>query len=463
MKNKILNRKLLTTFSTSFAISLMTNGTVYAEQVGIPEPSIIVSQQNSAADANDCGTNNTPPCRTIQHAVNRIAINGSITVSAGTYIENILVDKAGITINSLDSSQVTTIDGSAATNETVSEAIRIIADGVTIGLENSPDNGFTFQNSVASGLFSIGNSVTISGNMAINNGERGFQFGLSTIDDLINNNPKNIVDDPLNGATFVAGNGGNATLQTQSNVTVIENTANNNALGGFYFSAFDNSFVSENESNNNRGVARLGLGSGFWIDSGSDQVTLERNRASSNSGNGIFYRRGGGNAPAGVINDQRAIGNIVSSNGRHGIIFMGNNIIAQGNISESNQQSGFHFMGYDRVLDISFNTIRGNLGAGIGFENGLFNNNINAPVGEPVVSDLNFDPNGTPIQLGGIHNNSITGNRSHNVPGLANSLTNCGIATNLSNGTIQLADNDFGNDQVICDEFGVVIGISLQI
>ena len=462
MKNILLSRKLLTTFSTSFAISLMTNGTVYAEQVGIPEPSIIVSQQNSAADANDCGTNNTPPCRTIQHAVNRIAINGSITVSAGTYIENILVDKAGITINSLDGSHDTTIDGSTATNETVSEAIRIIADGVTIGLANSPDNGFTFQNSVASGLFSIGNNVTIAGNMAINNGERGFQFGLSTIDDLINNNPKNIVDDPLNGATFVGGNGGNATLQTQSNVTVIENTANNNALGGFYFSAFDNSFVSENESNNNRGVARLGLGSGFWIDSGSDQVTLERNRASSNSGNGIFYRRGGGNAPAGVITDQRAIGNIVSSNGRHGIIFMGNNIIAQDNISEFNQQSGFHFMGYDRVLDISFNTIRGNLGAGIGFENGLFNNNINTPVGEPVVSDLNFDPNGTPIQLGGIHNNSITGNRSHNVPGLANTFVNCGIATNLSNGTIQLADNDFGNDQ-ICDEFGVVIGISLQI
>lgn len=461
MKNIILGTKLITTLSTSCVITLMTNANVYAEQIGIPEASIIVSQQNLAADANDCGSNITPPCRTIQHAVNRIAVNGSITVSSGTYVENILVDKAGITINSLDGSQDTTIDGSAATNETVSEAIRIIADGVTIGLANSPDNGFTLQNSVASGLFSIGNNVNISGNMAINNGARGFQFGLSTVDDLINNSSKNITDDPLNGATFV---GVNATLQTQNNVTVIENTANNNALGGFYFSAFDNSYVSENESNNNRGVPSLGRGSGFWIDSGSDQVTLERNRASSNSGDGIFYRRGGGNAPAGVITDQSAIGNIVSSNGRHGIIFMGNNIIAQDNISEFNQQSGFHFMGYDRVLDISFNTIRGNSGAGIGFENGLFNNNINAPVGEPVVSDLNFDPNGTPIQLGGIHNNSITENLSHNVPGLANTFTNCGIATNLNNGTtIQLADNDFGNDQVICDEFGVVIGISLQI
>ena len=298
---KILIRKLSASLLNVLVVTVITSATVNAEQVGIPETSIIVSQQNSAADTEDCGTNLTPTCRSIQHAVNRIAENGIITVFPGTYVENILVDKAGIMIDSLDGWQDTVIDGGTTTNETVSEAIRIIADGVTIGVPNSSGNGFTLQNSVASGLFSIGNNVTVSGNVSNNNGARGFQFGLSTVEDSIDNSSKNIPDDPLNGATMV---GDNAALQTQSNITVINNAAHSNALGGFYFSAFDDSTVTANISIDNRGAPGfLGQGSGFWIDSGSNRVTLEGNDASSNSGDGIFYRRGAGTPPAGGIVD----------------------------------------------------------------------------------------------------------------------------------------------------------------
>jgi len=454
MKNILLDRKIIASFLNILVISVITSTAVYAEQVGVPETSIIVSQQNSAADTEDCGTNLTPTCRTIQHAVNRIAPDGIITVFPGTFFENILVDKEGITIDSLDGWQDTVIDGSAATNETVSEAIRIIADGVTIGLHDSSENGFTLQNSTASGLFSIGSWVEISGNVARNNGARGFQFGLSTVDDSIDNSSKNILDDPLNGATIVEDN---AALQTQSNIRVSRNAAILNDLGGFYFSAFDDSFVHTNIANDNRGNRGLGQGSGFWIDIGSNRLTLEGNSAFSNSGDGIFYRRGFGADPAGLVTDQTAIGNTVGANGRHGIVFMGNNIIAQDNISESNQGDGFHFMGYDTVLDISNNALRGNSGAGIALENGFFNNNMNTPVGDPFVSPLNLGSDGNPIQQGGIHHNVISGNQSHNVPGLAGAFVNCGIATNLNNGTtIEIGANDFSTDQEICDEFNII-------
>ena len=131
---------------------------------------------------------------------------------------------------------------------------------------------------------------------------------------------------------------------------------------------------------------------------------------------------------------------------------MGNNIIAQDNISESNQQDGFHFMGYDTVLDVSNNTLRGNSGAGLGFQDDLFGSN-------GLISPLNFDANGESIQPGGIHHNFIINNQSHSFPDeLGNTFARCGIATILDNGTtIEMADNIWGNDQRICDLSGSTV------
>jgi len=434
LKNKNRVASLLVT-------SVMLSTSAYAEQIGFPEHSITVSQQYSATDSEGCGTTLTPTCRTIQHAVNRIAQGGGIFVFPGTYVENILVDKAGIIIGSVEGANRTIIDGSNASNNTVSEAIRVIENGVRIGSENSTLNGFTLQNSVASGIFSIGNNVTISGNIAINNGSRGFQFGISTVDDFIDNNSKNIPDDPFNGVTFIEGDAG---LQTQNNVTVLQNEARSNALGGFYFSAFDDGNVHHNTATDHQSTqGGLGQGSGFWIDSGSNSVVLSENTASSNAGSGIFYRRGG---DAVLVTDQSAYANTVDSNGGHGIIFMGDNITAIGNTATNNQRDGLHFMGYDNVLAVGNNTLIGNAGAGIALENGFFNNDMTRPVGTP-----NILP-------GAIDHNTISGNRFHFVPGLADTFANCAIATNLNNGrTIVLGvTSHIGNDQEICDQFGIV-------
>jgi parallel beta-helix repeat protein len=421
---------------------------VRAAQIGNPASLVFVSQGSWAADNENCGYTPWRTCRTIQHAVYRVRAGGIIAVFPGTYQENILVDKRNIIIASFGGKERTIIDGSGATDETVSEAMRVITDGVTVGWRNSSRNGFTFRNSVASGLFNVGSNIIISGNAAENNGARGFQFGLSSVDDSIDTSNKDIPDDPLNGATKMV----DAALQTQSHVTVNNNTATDNALGGFYFSAFDDSIIRNNTGSSNRGQPGLGQGSGFWIDSGSNRDRVEGNTASNNSGDGIFFRRGFGAEPAGLVTDQTTIRNITRSNGRNGIFLMGNNIVAQDNLSEANQADGFRVLGFDTVRDISYNTAIGNLRAGIGFD-GRFANFSN-----PLVLPLNFDDNGVPVEFGGVHHNIFVDNQDYGFADPNNDFTRCGIANTLDNGTtIEISHNFWGDDQNICDSSGTTI------
>ncbi len=406
-----------------------------------------MGQSNSAADTEDCGFFYWRPCRTIQHAVYRVRTGGIIAVFPGTFQENILVDKPDITIASFGGKDQTIIDGSGATDNTVSEAMRIIVDGVTIGWRNSSRYGFTFRNSVASGLFNVGSNVIITGNTAENNGARGFQFGLSTVADSIDNSNKDIPDDPLNGATTTT----DGALQTQSNVTISDNTSTNNSFGGFYFSAFDDSNIENNTANSNQGVGGLGQGSGFWIDSGSNRDRLEGNFASNNAGNGVFYRRGFGAEPAGLVTDQTATRNTTRSNIRHGIFLMGDNIVAQDNVSEFNQGDGFRILGFDRIRDVSYNTSIGNSGAGLGID-GRFSN------ADSIALPLNFDANGVPVEFGGIHHNIFVDNQSHGFNDPDNAFTRCGLANTLDNGTtIEVSHNFWGDDQNICDFAGNTI------
>jgi parallel beta-helix repeat protein len=440
MKHKFL---LLIFYFFTVVISFSAN----SAQIGEPSNLVFVGRSNSAADTDACGFVFWRPCRTIQHAVHRVRTGGIIAVFPGTYQENILVDKPDITIASFSGNNQTFIDGSGATDNTVSEAIRIIVDGVTLGWRNSSRYGFTLRNSVASGLFNVGSNVTISGNTAENNGARGFQFGLSTVADSIDNSNKDIPDDPLNGATTTT----DGALQTQSNVTINDNTSTNNSFGGFYFSAFDDSTIKNNTANSNQGVGGLGQGSGFWIDSGSNRDQLEGNIASNNAGNGVFYRRGFGAEPAGLVTDQTATENITRSNTRHGIFLMGDNIVAQDNVSEFNQGDGFRILGFDRIRDVSYNTSIGNSGAGLGID-GRFSN------ANSIALPLNFNENGIPVEFGGIHHNIFVDNIAHGFNDPDNAFTRCGIANTLDNGTtIEVSHNFWGDDQNICDLAGNTI------
>ena len=70
---------------------------------------------NLGNDANDCSLND--PCKTIQVAIDKAIIDGDIIeVSAGIYIENVIIEK-GITLRSADFNNPATIDGSSATGQ----------------------------------------------------------------------------------------------------------------------------------------------------------------------------------------------------------------------------------------------------------------------------------------------------------------------------------------------------------
>ncbi len=112
-------------------------------------------------------------------------------------------------------------------------------------------------------------------------------------------------------------------------------------------------------------------------------------------------------------------------------------------------------MGYDTVTDISFNTLRNNSGAGLGFDEEF--NGANALV-FPIIRDANGNH---PVEFGGIHHNLITGNQSHFFPDdLDNTFERCGIATVLNNGTvIEMSHNTWGDDQLICDLSGNTVSL----
>lgn len=453
MRN-IVSKKVVYSAVIAAVITVPVSHVVHAAQIG--EPAVRVYVSATAADALDsvnCGlTQGVLPCQTIQHAVHRVKEPwGGILVSAGTYRENVLVDKIGVTLVALDGTLNTIIDGSGATNNTVPEAMRIVADYVRVG--DGRNRGFLFQNSVGSGLFSIGNNVSVSNNIAQNNRGRGFQFGVSTrgARDSLDNSARVVADDPLNGATSAP----DAAVQTQSNVRVSSNVASSNDLGGFYFSAFDDSIVGGNVANNNGDpsqqfggeIAGLGFGTGFWIDSGSNRGLFTNNQADSNTGHGIFYRRGFGVEPEGLVTDQRVTRNTATRNGRNGLILMGDNITVQDNTADQNGGDGIHFIGYDIVLDVSYNAVLDNAGAGIGFSNFA---------GTMQVQPINLDPQGIPTDSGGIHHNVFSGNLAHKFPALG-AAVNCAIATNVSGRTIELANNVWGTgtapsaEQAICD------------
>ncbi|VAW76370.1 hypothetical protein MNBD_GAMMA13-72 [hydrothermal vent metagenome] len=448
MRKKCQRKIFYSALIASF-VTLSTGNVAYAHQIGTPLTPVFVSTDAGVQDTVNCGSRQQP-CRSIQQAVHRVAVGGVIQVDPGRYFENILVDKEGISLTATGSYGVTFIDAGNSTNNTVPEAVRIIADDVLI-------SGFTLMNSVASGLFNIGNNVTVTGNAARSNSGRGFQFGISTrgASDGLDNSARVVADDPLNGATSVP----DAALQSQQGVQVSNNIANRNALGGFYFSAFDLGNVSRNFSifSGDLGldtpqpgtpeVSNLGFGSGFWIDSGSNDDILSENIAFENSGHGIFYRRGFGAFPAGLVTNQLVTRNLTFKNRRNGIMLMGHNLLVTDNRSSQNGGDGMHFIGYDTVSNVSYNAVSQNGGAGIGFSNFA---------GTMQVRPISLDPQGIPTDNGGVHHNIIEGNLGNKIPTLG-AIANCGIATDVVGSTIELANNVWNSApapspaQRICD------------
>lgn len=341
--------------------------------------------QRWGLDTDDCGTKDRP-CLTINMGISRAIFTiapyspdsvTNIYVGPGVYQENLRITKSGLRITSTHGTDSTIIEARSIASNTV----HIAADGIYFGSQNY---GFTLTGSDKNGLFSSGNYVTVTGNRSINNGERGFQFGASAVTGFASN--------PAKG-------------------TVSYNIADNNGLGGFYFYDFDDSEVRYNEAHNNQrppGGGFPGVGSGFWIDTNSNNDIFEYNIATRNESSGFFYRR------LGVV-DQITRYNQASENDAHGFMLMGDALTITHNVATANKLDGFHYMGYDQVLDFSYNTSVDNIGTGVTF-------GPEVAAGMTSVDDMH-------------HNNFI-----NNDPG-----SNCGMENNFQANAIHPYNNFWGN------------------
>ena len=197
-------------------------------------------------DANDCQSSVTP-CATIGEAIDRASDDDSITVAAGTYTENLYVDKALTIIGA--GADVTIIDGGGN-------------DHVLVFVADSFMSGFTIQNGtdpIDNGGGGVTNfaSLTLRDSRVINNVTTDGGAGIRNSSDLVLTNVE------ISGNTTTDGNGGGLTMNGNAttlmvNVTISDNTAVNASGAAFINDGTATIINSTIVNNRNMNVVPLG-------------------------------------------------------------------------------------------------------------------------------------------------------------------------------------------------------------
>ncbi len=239
MNNKF--RKFLSVFAVLGALTAYGGGPAWAAGPWFVSP--------SGNDGNNC-TASATACQTISGAIAKASSGDTINVAAGTYAEQIAVDKK-LTINGSNSG----ISAGAAACHRGSESI---VDGgfyIHPGADGTVVDGFTVENGSTSGshnnAFTVGDANGAVLNVTIQN---------------------NIIKD----VTTPAQSGGIEAVAGANNLTIKDNNINNN-WRGIYLNPSDGVTITGNiiDSNNGSGV---GIGS-----SGQSNLTISGNIISNNS------------------------------------------------------------------------------------------------------------------------------------------------------------------------------------
>lgn len=258
-------------------------GTVYVATTGTDGPT--------------CGTVGSP-CRTIQYAIDNRAVAGdTINVAAGTYTENVRVEKR-VTIQSQNGASGTIVDGSGANKHT----FNVSTDGVNI-------TGFTVKGATAAkkaGVYldSVG-SCTISATTCLDN-----YYGIYLNPGLTNTLTSNIVISNTKYGIYIDGEHGNAVhgntvsgngecgiyVDNSPNTILTENTVNGNGECGINLDGSDNNTLVGNSVTGNKiGVKVEGPGD-------ASTIKINFNNIHGNAGYGM-QNRGEGEGIAGATNN----------------------------------------------------------------------------------------------------------------------------------------------------------------
>jgi parallel beta-helix repeat protein len=348
----------------------------------------------------------------IQAAVNASQSGDTIIVRDGTYIENVQVDVANLTLQSENGSAFTTVV--AALNS--SDVFLVTANSVTI-------TGFTVRNAIdsASGIYlgSVHHCI-VSGNNASDN-HHGIDLYSSS-----NNN--------LTGNTAYSNYRG-IYLRYSSNNTLSSNTASNNYYGIYLrYSSNNNTLISNTALNNSYGIYLLDSNNnnrltdntasnnwdGIGLYSSSNNNTLISNTASNNSNYGIYLSSSHSNTLSentasnntyGIelyssCNNNTLTSNTANSNYEYGILLDSscNNNVLRGNTASNNSIRGIYLVYSSNNNNLVENTVS-HSGVGIHLYSSSNNNNLV----ENTVSHSGYG-----IYLLSSSNNSLSGNTAIN-------------------------------------------------
>ena len=266
------------TVGTGESVARNINGGGIWAKVSLPtkgytneNSTIYVDDGNTSG--NEFGTT-ANPFNTIQEGIDATLIGGTVNVAAGTYNENITVDKS-LTLTGASSATVTVTAASSA-----SSVFTVTANNVEI-------LGFTVSGATGGGQAGIyiGNSVTGSNihNNSLTGNFDGIWLGSGSNNNTLENN------------TLSSNTTQGFEVYHSDNNTFTNNHADSNTGYGFKMESADNNTFTNNTANSNTKY-------GFYLAAGSsnsDNNTLTNNTANSNTEYGIRINSGSGNTLTG--------------------------------------------------------------------------------------------------------------------------------------------------------------------
>jgi parallel beta-helix repeat protein len=319
---------------------------------------------------------------TVQAAVAAANPGDTVYVRAGTYFENVVIDKLMSLVG--EKAQNTTIDGSG-----LADVLHIVADDINV-------TGFTIRNSFTSQYSGItleyANHCNISGNNITNN-----WIGVNLASPCHNNT--------ISGNNITANNYYGVLLYSSDNNSITGNNITNNSDGIYVASSSSsNSIAGNNITNNGVGVYLVSypsnnsiLGNNIAANNDYGVYIASYSNGNSIAGNNITNNGDGINL-ASYSNNNSITRNNITDNSLYGILAYSssnNNSIIENNISDNKEGVGFSPSFNNTVARNNLTNKDCSILLGSSSNNRIVDNNITAIYGNGVW--LNSSPDNTVV------------------------------------------------------------------